>query len=158
VLSPPYDMRLSAAIRIESTTQVRRVIVNTTVFGLGMAVLTYIAVWVTFLVSAFVSSRTLAGGDAFPVLLIAGVYTFGVLVPSICAKFLVMLGHQRPYFAWVVSKLVITSIALILLRGLELLVALACLEFVAAIAYLCLLTLYRKRYEKAHQRVEVPVA
>jgi hypothetical protein len=157
VVSPPYDMRLSSAIRIESTTEIRRVIVTTAILGLAMAVLAYIAVWVAFLIGAFVRSRTLALGDSFSVLLIGGAYTFGVLVPSICSKFLVMLGHQQPHFLWAVSKFVVISVALVLFRGIVLLAALAVLEFLAAIAYLCLLMVYRRRPGKAHQQIEVSI-
>ena len=157
VVSPWYDMRLSAAIRIESTLQMRRVIVTTALFGLCLAVLAYVTVWAIFLFNAFVSSRSLAVGNALPVLLIGGIYMFGALVPSVCSRFLVMLGHQQPYLVWAVSKLVIVSMVLVFYRGLELLAALACLEFLAAIAYISLLVLRRKSPRIMSQTIDSPV-
>lgn len=158
VVSPPYDMRLSSAIRIGSALQIRRTILTTIIFGLAMAISAYVAVWGIFFFSIFVSSRTLEVGSALPVLLTGGIYTFGVLIPSVCSKFLVMLGHQKPYFAWVLSKLGFTAVALTLLRGLDLLLALACLELLSATAFVLLLVFYRNRPHKLPQRIDVPVA
>lgn len=138
VISPIYDMRFSRAVRVGDP-EFRRISISSLGLGLALAAASYVGVIVTFYLN------TRAQGSVNPlhqgpeIYFISAAYTVGALFPSVAGKFVVMLGHQKAYFIWVLGKLLLTASALLFLRNLELITSLALLELLAAVSYAILL-------------------
>lgn len=148
--APIYDMRFSTALRSRNSVEARYVVRRAIVLSAALAVLAYGASVGVLYVSTTTGAQ-IAVNDVVPILLASAAYVVGTLLPTVSGKFLVMGGHQRPYLWWCVIKLAVTVLALIALRGLDLLTALAIIELAAAVAYLTML-LFAKTTTAAHKQ------
>lgn len=141
VVAPIFEMQLSAAIRENRRGEVRRMIVRSTLLASGLSLLAYVAIVATLMVGGALSPAVIGDAERSLVLAVIFAYTIGAVLPSISSKFMVMGGRQRTYFLWVACKLLVTAVTLILLRGLEMLVALSIIELLSAIAYVAILAM-----------------
>jgi len=143
VLSPPFEIELSRAVRERSATF--------RVVGVGVASSVLLSILAYATVAASLLVGTHQGGvhvETTQLLVVAGVFTLGLVAPAVASKALVMLGADRYQLVWGASRLLVTALILSFARGLLLIWCLAALEFVSGVAYLVLVLMRSKAFDR----------
>lgn len=148
VIAPLFEMQLSLAIREGRGHELRRLMVRSTALALGLSLLAFGAVVATLVIGGALAPAIVSDDERLLVLAVIFAYTIGAVLPSISSKFMVMGGRQKAYFVWVACKLALTVVAVLWLRGLEMLTALSVIELVAALAYVAILVVGQTRREQ----------